>query len=153
MSVATVSCASRTDLDLDTDSYEKLPDLFSVSLDIKVSNEERPARNEAAGIADWSPSNANKLTPFSGREEYDQTLLLYGKYAHVTYSSAQLYKMRHFVLYVDKCEPNLCLELLKVRFQSQSWATITHSLSCTWVVGSINLCFCALFAAVLWHHW
>ena len=67
----------RGDLDLDSEAYDKLPDLFSFSLDIKVSNEERPCRDQLSWDG-WTTSNVNKLTPFSNRDEMDDTLQLYG---------------------------------------------------------------------------
>ena len=68
----------RGDLDLDSEAYDKLPDLFSFSLDIKVSNEERPCRDQLSWDG-WTTSNVNKLTPFSNRDEMDDTLQLYGQ--------------------------------------------------------------------------
>ena len=67
----------RGDLDLDSEAYDKLPDLFSFSLDIKVSNEERPCRDQLSWDG-WTTSNVNKLTPFSNRDEMDDTVQLYG---------------------------------------------------------------------------
>lgn len=71
-------CVCRADLDLDSEALDKLPDLFSFSVDIKVSNDERPCRDQLSWNG-WTPSNAKKLTPFSGQEELDDTLQLYGK--------------------------------------------------------------------------
>lgn len=68
---------SRGDLDLEAEAADKLPDLFSCSMDIKVSNEERPSRDPLSW-SNWNPASTNVLTPFSGREELDQTLQLYG---------------------------------------------------------------------------
>lgn len=65
------------DLDLDNEAADKLPDLFKVTMDIKVSNDERPVR-EQLSWSNWNPSCTNPLTPFSGREEYDQMLQLFG---------------------------------------------------------------------------
>lgn len=62
-------------MDIDTDVEDKLPDLFTVSLDIKVSNEERPSPDQQA----WdSWEKCGPTTPFSDQEELDQTLTLYG---------------------------------------------------------------------------
>ena len=65
-------------MDVDADAEEKLPALFSFTLDFKVSNEERPSREQPP----WEGENAtatSPLTPFSGQEEMEQTLQAYGE--------------------------------------------------------------------------
>ena len=73
----TASTFYRSELDLDADAADKLPDLFTFSMDIKVSNDERPVRDQLSW-SNWTPSSTSPLTPFSGREEYEQTLQLFG---------------------------------------------------------------------------
>ncbi|KAF6038325.1 GAK [Bugula neritina] len=68
---------TKNELDLDVEAADKLPDLFTISIDIKVSNEERPSK-EKVSWDNWSCSRTNILTPFSGREELEQALVLYG---------------------------------------------------------------------------
>ncbi|XP_067938302.1 cyclin-G-associated kinase-like isoform X2 [Watersipora subatra] len=72
---------TRDNLDLEAEAAEKLPDLFRFCMDIKVSNDERPLREELSW-SNWNPSSTDALIPFSGRQEYEQTLQLYGNGAN-----------------------------------------------------------------------